>query len=1161
MVLMAEQPRPEPITLASTVTCDHGSGLDCKENCTPTFTPPDSWPYFEAAAAEALSWRQGTRLSLLPSTLSIRQFDVTLRPSSTKLLLNVRPCPVSGTGHLLCPLGIPAILVSPHTTTAAQDARLSAAFDTALGEWKKGRMETRIAIQAAGGHAADWSIYFVPVDKGRSRGVLTVWPTHLATPLDGVSGIPLPRPPVGNRIAAPADILDAAAGIFDFLSSYTAPEEEEEEEEEVEGPSLVDIVDVPVDGDKEEEEHGEDDSVDDLFSAHSSDPDESESVKADATDMFPSSAFPSPGKGEMDLDVDGLFDEVAELPEAPKMELPEPAPVAATATVTQVSSRAVSPRFSITEDDFNFFDSPAPQVTTSPVFEDVDQVNKMEVVEEVDEPPEVVEVAQADQVEPETTAEAKEASPQKAPSPRPLKRPISLAQLVPDAFAPLPLERRRRQRFAYGLPSPAATISIRAELVERLRKSHSEKYNYAAEWDVDSDTSEVETHSELTTGAPPTPSSTTSLEDRTPARQPSVPPPPDNEVEYDGTLCVGSEWTSLRGDDSVASALARAWGLAWPEERAPQVPPSPTSPPRPRVDPLAGLDVESVANALVRNRFFRSMFDPSEDTEPPRCLSQLTTSGAALSDLAPLPEPKIDEEEDAPTPTYTLPQANVNVGFGSAVMRISVAALRYWRELGLEPAGGPKDIKTFAICDPGEDSERLAASFLADMSEVYSGYQLGQHDVGDGEEAGVIPTAPADIGAAIDKALLRSSTTVVYILLQGGKMTPSLLAPLFQRPAASVHIVPVSSIRVPNLPTLAFEVYDGIERPVERVLLHGKPLDAPPISLPYHAFTLTSDLTKPELSMTWPQRSYDVMNRWRQIHAAYAYIPALNLLLLAMVDAQGDACQMKAVHLEPGHTWPDRVQAAYDAFTSFARTAATEYRLAICSHGTMSQAELDSWVTFLTPKKDQITLLCATPPASVATRARPPVSNIPPSAFANSSASIIDETLVGGTAVFANRMPVEQDTQTIYPPTSFLLTLASEHGTTSTTVYHVLFNPYDTPDLAPGLHRLACLARRRYALDAPLHLAAVGAAARGLIALAHSVGVRASIGDGPVGDVSVGNGSVGNGSAPDVIIPDAIIPDAARSPSVPPRPQLVKSESSSSVESVAVPLASVVAVS
>lgn len=52
-------------------------------------------------------------------------------------------------------------------------------------------------------------------------------------------------------------------------------------------------------------------------------------------------------------------------------------------------------------------------------------------------------------------------------------------------------------------------------------------------------------------------------------------------------------------------------------------------------------------------------------------------------------------------------------------MRLSVAGLRYWRELGLQPVGGKKDITAFVVGEMGDGSQRAASGFLQSMGELY----------------------------------------------------------------------------------------------------------------------------------------------------------------------------------------------------------------------------------------------------------------------------------------------------------------------------------------------------------------------------------------------------------------------------------------------------------
>ena len=53
------------------------------------------------------------------------------------------------------------------------------------------------------------------------------------------------------------------------------------------------------------------------------------------------------------------------------------------------------------------------------------------------------------------------------------------------------------------------------------------------------------------------------------------------------------------------------------------------------------------------------------------------------------------------------------------VLRLSIAGLRYWCELGLQPVGGQKNISALIVCEVGDGMKRAAALFLARMAEVY----------------------------------------------------------------------------------------------------------------------------------------------------------------------------------------------------------------------------------------------------------------------------------------------------------------------------------------------------------------------------------------------------------------------------------------------------------
>ena len=52
-------------------------------------------------------------------------------------------------------------------------------------------------------------------------------------------------------------------------------------------------------------------------------------------------------------------------------------------------------------------------------------------------------------------------------------------------------------------------------------------------------------------------------------------------------------------------------------------------------------------------------------------------------------------------------------------MRLSIAGLRYWRELGLQPVGGQKDITAIVVCEVADGMRRAAADLLRNMADMY----------------------------------------------------------------------------------------------------------------------------------------------------------------------------------------------------------------------------------------------------------------------------------------------------------------------------------------------------------------------------------------------------------------------------------------------------------
>ncbi len=119
-------------------------------------------------------------------------------------------------------------------------------------------------------------------------------------------------------------------------------------------------------------------------------------------------------------------------------------------------------------------------------------------------------------------------------------------------------------------------------------------------------------------------------------------------------------------------------------------------------------------------------------------------------------------------------------------------------------------------------------------------------------------------------------------------------------------------------------------------------MDEPPAYLQYSRFTLAPD-QPPKLALTlaWPLKSYDVLNRWRLVHGAYGYDARTGLLVAFVIDAEGEVWEMR--------TWRDilpsavseHVEKLWESFADIATTAAIEWRLTVSRLGIMTSEEYE----------------------------------------------------------------------------------------------------------------------------------------------------------------------------------------------------------------------------
>lgn len=79
----------------------------------------------------------------------------------------------------------------------------------------------------------------------------------------------------------------------------------------------------------------------------------------------------------------------------------------------------------------------------------------------------------------------------------------------------------------------------------------------------------------------------------------------------------------------------------------------------------------------------------------------------------------LDSADYLANPVRSLPACQMHVGYSGNVCELSVSVLRYWRQLGVQPVGGRKDISVLVVCDPSEGDVRAARAFLRRTVETY----------------------------------------------------------------------------------------------------------------------------------------------------------------------------------------------------------------------------------------------------------------------------------------------------------------------------------------------------------------------------------------------------------------------------------------------------------
>jgi hypothetical protein len=695
----------------------------------------------------------------------------------------------------ILPSGFRGAVIGPYQPTAAESATLTSSFELALGSgWKEEQYAHRLKAQLANKAYHDYTTVWIPDpssvqgrDPGKSaewkngKGVLAVWPTHLVSLHIPTRTEPPPTRSTVHRTAdAHLDLMVSASGLFDAASKYREPMQEMTPPEDT---SLEDdlrqandaATSPPADSDKGTEllsngnglENGDrDDDLEDLFASRPGSPDAGGYESDGHFEMFGEEDIRDRSMGNNAHLID--YDDVVMA--SPPREIEHERRASVREIMGDVDGGDEAGIANVTEDDFNFFDSPAAADIQTPAetsnepeeisaesptvqTEDIDKVDESEPIlgpsevqlhespSRLDTPPpaEPASTSPTKVEDPETTVQQSEPS---APfethaitsgsSVKGLPRPDNL---VPETFSPLSLG--SQTTFRYSLPSPAPTPpGMNDDLIARLKKGVDVQtsYDYSSAWRLG--TPESETEAEEYTG-PPSPVSEAGRSEiftERPAANQSVRPiaRASGQLQYDGITCVGARLVALVSRAAWADESLIPWKASWENDQhrsnhrdngLSSSPVAVVSKKRKRSDAFTPdiADLDALAKQVIGNQAFRRLLttrrrpltresDISDDA--------LTRRGVSLADLTASVEEASDDQHGPVL--LSLAPCTIHTGYHSRVVQISIASLQYWPELGLQPLSGPKDIKATIIVENIEDGHRArkVATGLGDSYAV-----------------------------------------------------------------------------------------------------------------------------------------------------------------------------------------------------------------------------------------------------------------------------------------------------------------------------------------------------------------------------------------------------------------------------------------------------------
>jgi len=650
--------------------------------------------------------------------------------------------------QIIQPLGIPALPIAPYRPTDHEAGTLAPSFETALGlTWKDGQSAFRLDAQLAGRIYWEYTTVWIPKSNSiasrpsfdnlaewkKGSGILAIWPTHLLEDAHDITRKTSQMRTVRDMpiLESSVDLLGISSGLFDAISTYREPVDQLTPPGDTSVDADTFVEPDPIDaspsynwsdshiGNGHEDSH---DDLEDLFASPNSDD--------SANHHFELFGDDDDRRNSLPMDNSHLID-------YGDVVMTSPPPNERRESLREVMGdvEEAGPGL-ITDDDFNFFDSPPdpdavvpepPAAISMPTPESLSHTVPAQEIPTPDQPT-VVEVTPP---EPSPVVELPHPEPIALPSdppaiaspvsttPSPIKqspkrRRTRAEELIPLEFAPLDLAHSRTNTL-YHIPIRSVLpTKLNLDLIERLKGPYKKgkKIDYSLAWRLDaSDTeSDIEEYTR-----PPTPIS--EYDDAASAHPGPSPPPsgPQDEVDGQSKYHYQGQWCIAAGLPIMLSRVARPdhvyvpWQASWGEDPPTDTLESPVTLPKKRnaTGLKDGSSLRAFAKQIIQNRHARRISRPACEQES-HVGSGLAEEGVILSDLATL--------DDTP---LELPPCNIHTGFQGNVIRLSSASLRYWSELGLQPLSGPKNVKAVIVTRHVED-ESQARRLVESLRTVYS---------------------------------------------------------------------------------------------------------------------------------------------------------------------------------------------------------------------------------------------------------------------------------------------------------------------------------------------------------------------------------------------------------------------------------------------------------